>query len=159
MIVLSELIWDSLLDEFRWPRSAVERVAYIDGISFGDIQMATTLTLPNAQMHPRYFTVSAEAMSEAGQHFRPFGMERLIQVHTHPSSGVDHSPFDDENAYSQLDGSVSIVIPDHARHRPALTDCGVHIREPQGWRRLRTSEIDNFIRIVPGCLDFRRYVR
>lgn len=157
MIVLSQLIWETLLDEFRWPRGAVERVAYVDGVLCGDFQIAATLTFPNAQMHPTYFTVSGDAMSEAGKHFRRFGMERLAQVHTHPGHGVKHSPFDDENAYSQSDGSVSIVIPEHARHRPDLMDCGIHIREPRGWRYLSTAEIERAIRIIPGCLDFRRY--
>lgn len=157
MIVLSQLIWDTLLDEFRWPRSAVERVAYIDGIPAGDLQIATTLTIPNAEMHPTYFTVSADAMSEAGKHFRPFGMERLVQVHTHPGRSVKHSAYDDENAYSQADGSISIVIAEHARHRPDLMDCGVHVRDSKGWRSLAAREIERAIRIVPGRLDFRRY--
>jgi len=157
MIVLSQLIWDALLDEFRWPRSAVERVAYIDGIACGQVQIATTLTLPNAEMHPGYFLASGAAMSEAGQHFRPFGMQRLAQVHTHPGQDVDHSPFDDENAYSQLDDSVSIVVPSHARHRPNLNACGVHVRDAGGWRRLGVKEIERTIRLIPGCLDFRRY--
>ena len=157
MIILSQLILDILLDEFRWPRSAVERVAYIDGIACEDLQIATTVTLPNAAMYPRYFTVSGGAMSEAGRHFRPLGMQRLAQVHTHPGEDVNHSQFDDENAYSQLDGSVSIVMPHHARRRPALADCAVHVRDASGWRRLEIEEIDHFIRMIPGCLDFRRY--
>lgn len=157
MIVLSQLIWETLLDEFRWPRSAVERVAYIDGIAWAGISIATTLTFPNAEMHPTYFTVSGDAMSEAGQHFRRFGMERLAQVHTHPSRDVRHSPFDDENAYSQMDGALSIVLPNHARRRPDLTDCGVHLRDGSGWRRLGARDIEGIIRILPGCLDFRKY--
>jgi len=157
MIVLSQLLWDILLDEFGWPRRAVERVAYIDGIPCGDMQIATTLTFPDAKMHPGYFTVSADAMSEAGQHFRRFGMQRLAQAHTHPGSGVKHSPFDDENAFSQLDGSVSIVIPKHARYRPDVEDCGIHVRDSKGWRLLGKREIERAIRIIPGCLDFRRY--
>jgi hypothetical protein len=157
MIVLSELIWQALLDEFRWPRCAVERVAYIDGIVCGDIKLATTLTLPYAEMHPTYFAVSGEAMSEAGQHFRRFGMERLAQIHTHPGRDVRHSPFDDENAYSQIDGALSIVLPHHARRRPELSECGVHIRDDRGWRRLSVRDIEGAIRVLPGCLDFRRY--
>jgi len=159
MIVLSQLIWDTLLEEFRWPRSAVERVAYIDGISAGELQVATTLTFPNAEMHPSYFTVSAEAMSEAGKHFRLFGMERIAQVHTHPGPRVKHSPFDDESAYSQTDGAVSIVIAQHARQRPSLTNCGVHVRDANCWRCLTAAQIEQAIRLVPGCLDFRRYAR
>jgi hypothetical protein len=157
MIVLSEMIWDTLLDEFRWPRSAVERVAYIDGIDCGDLRIATTLTLPNVDMHPTYFTVSGDSMSEAGQHFRRLDMQRIAQVHTHPGRDVRHSSFDDENAYSQMNGAVSIVLPYHARPRPPLSECGVHLRGNCGWRRLSGREIENIIRILPGCLDFRRY--
>lgn len=157
MILLSQILFELLLDEFRWPRAAVERLAYIDGLGLGDLQIATTVTLPNAEMHPRYFTVSGAAMSEAGQHFRRFGMQRLAQVHTHPGIDVNHSPFDDENAYSQMDGALSIVMPSHACHRPILPDCGVHVREEAGWRRLSANEIETKIHMIPGCLDFRRF--
>jgi hypothetical protein len=157
MIVLSELIWETLLDELRWPRSGVERVAYIDGVACDDLKIATTVTLPDAAMHPTHFTVSGNGMSEAGQHFRPYGMERLAQVHTHPGRDVRHSPFDDENAYSQMDGAISIVLPHHARRRPELYECGVHVRDDTGWRRLDVREINDAIRILPGLLDFRRY--
>jgi hypothetical protein len=51
MILLSQMIWDMLLEEFRWPRSAVERVAYLDGVACDDLKIATTVTLPNAEMH------------------------------------------------------------------------------------------------------------
>jgi hypothetical protein len=151
------MLWEALLDEFRWPRTDVERVAYIDGVGCAEISVATTLTFPNAEMHPRYFSVSADAMSEAGQHFRRFGLERLAQVHTHPGRNVDHSEFDDENAYSQMNGAISVVLPHYARYRPELKDCGVHITDELGWARLGASDIQKFIRVVPGCLDFRRY--
>ncbi|TAM79800.1 MAG: hypothetical protein EPN47_18585 [Acidobacteria bacterium] len=156
MIELTELIWEKLLDEFRWPDTHVERVAYIDGVACGEVKVATTLTLPRAEMHPTYFTVSGEAMSEAGRHFRRFGMERFVQVHTHPGKDVRHSRFDSDNAYSQMDGAISIVLPYHARRRPKLSECGVYVRGEFGWRRLRVREIEHVIRILPGCLDFRR---
>lgn len=157
MIVLSELIWEALLDEFRWPRAALERVAYIDGVVCGDLKVATTVTLPVAAMHPTYFTVSGDAMSQAGQHFRRYGLERLAQVHTHPGRDVRHSRFDDQNAYSQMDGAISIVLPHHARRRPELNECGVHLRDGAGWRRLAATELEQTICALPGLLDFRRY--
>ena len=70
---------------------------------------------------------------------------------------MNHSDYDDENAYSQMDGALSIVMPHHARKRPTLIECGVHIREIKGWRRLDTKEVEQVIRLIPGCLDFRRY--
>lgn len=157
MMLLSQLLWDTLLDELRWPRRAVERVVYIDGFQFGETEIATTLTFPEAVLCPGYFTVSGAAMSEAGRHFREFGMQRLAQCHTHPGRDVRHSEFDDANAYSQMDGAVSIVIPYHARRRTPLFDCGVHVRTAAGWIRPRQRQIPKQIQIVPGCLDFRRY--
>jgi hypothetical protein len=157
MILLSELIWQALLDEFRSPRAAVERVAYIDGVACGALKVATTLTLPAAAMHPTYFTVSGDAMSQAGKHFRRYGMERLAQVHTHPGRDVRHSPFDDENAYSQMDGAISIVLPHHSRGRPELKECGVYLRDAAGWGRLAAKEAEHMICVVPGVLDFRSY--
>src|SRR5271168_2556850 len=153
MLILSEMFWDALLEEFRWPRRAVERVGYIDGFQFGERRVATTLTFPSAEMHATHFTVPGNAMSEAGKHFRRFGMVRLAQVHTHPGRDVTHSPFDDDNAYSQLGGSLSIVIPQHARYRPDLTHCGIHVRETAGWRLFNAKESAETILVVPGCLD------
>jgi hypothetical protein len=115
------------------------------------------VTLPDAAMHATHFIVCGDAMSQAGQHFRRYGMERLAQVHTHPGRDVRHSPYDDENAYSQLDGALSIVLPHHARRRPELRECGVHVRDDAGWRRLAVSEIEGTICVLPGLLDFRRY--
>ena len=36
MMILSQLLWETLLEEFRWPRRTVERVAYIDGFQSGE---------------------------------------------------------------------------------------------------------------------------
>jgi hypothetical protein len=66
MMILSQLLWETLLEEFRWPRRTVERVAYIDGYQCGETEIAVTVTLPNAAMYPTHFTVSGDAMSQAG---------------------------------------------------------------------------------------------
>jgi len=157
MIVVSDLFWGVLLDNFAWPKSRLERVAYIDGVAASDdLSVATTLVFPNAKLYERHFEVTAEAMSQAGRHFRAYHLQRVAQVHTHPGDWVDHSQYDDEMAYSQHLGAVSIVMPNHARSRPALSNCGVHVREEQGWRMLAQSEISSYISLVPGLLDFRR---
>lgn len=158
MIVLPDLLWDVLMQEFVWPRRKVERVGYIDGIDVSPgMSIATTLTFPAADLHPTYFEVSSEAMSQAGQHFREFGMVRLAQVHTHPGRDVRHSSWDDKMAYAQHDGAVSIVVPYHAAHRPELRECGVQIRQTIGWIRLKETRISDYIRIVPGFLDYRTF--
>lgn len=160
MIQIPDAIWARLLDEFERFPSGVERVGYLDGFRFPDSAVVTTAVFPDADCYPGYYTVSPEAMSEAGQHFRRHGMVRLAQVHTHGMSWVDHSPRDDAMAYSQLVGAISIVLPDHAKGRPLPTDrtVGVLIKEKEGWRRLPLDEVLQQIQVVPGFLDFRRKV-
>jgi hypothetical protein len=95
-------------------------------------------------------------MSEAGKHLFKFGIQRLAQLHTHGGSFIGHSCTDDSSAYSQRVGSVSVVVPRHAVRRPALRDCGVHVREKLGWRRLSRSEITGIFTIVPTLVRLQR---
>lgn len=155
MILIPESSWASLLDEFARVGRAVERVAYLDGIRQGSIGVVTSITIPEADLHPGHYDVSAEAMSQAGQHFRQYGLERLAQVHTHRGDWCNHSPRDDERAYSLRDGSVSIVLPHHALNRPGPADGVVHVRRAGQWQALSVDEASAFVRLVPSLLDFR----
>jgi len=135
-------------------------VAYLDGVRFRDSDgilqgVATTVTVPDTVTTPRNYTVSATAMSQAGEHFTVLGLVRLAQVHTHGQARVGHSPVDDGRAYSQRDGALSLVLPYHAVCRPSLRQAGVHLREPDGWRRITVDEIDGVVRLVPGLIDHR----
>lgn len=155
-LVLSEHLWRDVLDAFARQAPGLERVAFIDGFRVGDAAIATTATVPNADCHPHRYSVDADAMHEAGAHLQAFGMVRLAQVHTHGDNDLCHSRWDDARAYSQQDGAVSIVLPEHARTRPRPTDGAVHLRGPAGWRRLTPEEADAQVLLVPSMLDFRR---
>ncbi len=156
MIVVTETLWERMLVEFYRLGPSKERVAYLDGVPMQGGGVVTTLTLPDAVLEPRRYRISADAMSEAGGHLRAHRLRRLAQVHTHGRRGVDHSHDDDRRAYSQKDGAVSIVLPYHAKRKPEIADAGVHVREPAGWRRLEPSAVADYLRVVPGFLDFRR---
>lgn len=168
MLIVPEAIWAQMLDELARHRPGVERVAYLDGYRLGSSRdldgfeqvatstaVVTTIALPDAELHPGYFRVSAAAMSKVGAHLRRERMARLAQVHTHGDDWLDHSPIDDEDAYSQRIGSLSLVLPKHAVLRPTLHAAGIHVRERSGWRRLTSAEITESIHIVPSIYDFR----
>src|SRR4051812_39012907 len=155
MILLPNVHWDRLLAEFGKIRRRVERVGYLDGFQSNEVSVVTTVTVPDAELHPAYFDVRAEAMSEAGKHLRAFRLVRLAQVHTHPGDDTRHSWIDDTRTYSQVPGAVSIVLPRHARHKPGPHKGSVHIREPTGWRELSDGEARALIKIVPGACVFR----
>jgi hypothetical protein len=111
--------------------------------------------LPVAQSLPRSFQVPAEGMSAAGKHLRAHRLRRLAQVHTHPGEWTGHSPHDDERAYSQRPGAISIVLPNYARTMPTLAEAGVHVRGEDSWRELGPREVNAFVRVVPSLIDLR----
>jgi hypothetical protein len=156
VIVLPEQIWTALLDEFSRMSERNERVAFLDGVRVGDKGIVTTLTLPDADLDPEFYEISADAMSQAGQHLREHRLARLAQVHTHGGLMTAHSPFDDQLAYAQMTGAVSIVLPQHARFRPSPLEGTVHLKTETHWEALNASEAADFIQLVPSQLDFRR---
>jgi hypothetical protein len=160
VLSIPEPVWNNMLHAFATAPPGHERVAYLDGIRYRDRSGAvkavvTTVTVPDAVTSPGNYTVSAAAMAQAGEHFECLGLVRLAQVHTHGNFMLDHSDRDDQRAYSQLDGALSLVLPQHATGRPTPCQAGVHLREPAGWRRLAAQEISDVVRLIPGLIDLR----
>jgi len=155
MLTIPSLLWEGAIEAVRQPPHDRERVAYFDGLRFDGDGVATTLTLPEVDEHSLNFFVSAESMSRAGFHLRSHDLRRLAQLHTHPQSWTGHSPYDDEMAYSQRDGALSIVVPHFAGCAPSLADCGVHIRASRGWLELAPDAVAREIAIAPSVVDLR----
>ena len=156
MIVIPDLLWDRLLDEFARTNGPVERVAFLDGVRAGTTAVVTTLTIPDADLTPGYYETSAKAMSQAGAHLRQHRLARIAQVHTHGAGGCHHSSYDDEMAYSKRDGAISIVLPHHAAHRPAPHDGAIHRKAGDRWVILDPAEAAAEVHVLPALLDFRR---
>jgi hypothetical protein len=155
LITIPESLWEDMQSQFCKEMRLVEQVCYLDGVLTGDIGVVTTITIPCAKLEAGRFHVLPDAMSAAGKHLRSFRLRRLAQVHTHPSDWTGHSAWDDEWAYSQVPGAISIVLPNFGRERPGLNLAGVHLRTEEGWRQLSPEELPQYVRLVPGILDFR----
>ena len=119
--------------------------------------MVTTVVFPDAVLMPGTYDASAEAMSAAGQHMREHALARLAQVHTHGGAGCDHSGRDDEMAYTQREGAISIVLPNHAIARPRPLDGTVHLRTATDWTPLDPCEAERVVRLVPSVIDQRSH--
>ena len=159
MIAIPAWAWREVTGSFAAAAGTVERVAFLDGIPAGptalDGGVATTVTFPHADASDGHWDVDASEMSRAGRHLRLHGLVRLAQVHTHPSPWTGHSGEDDELAFSQVPGAVSIVLPSYGLTCPGLGDAGVHRREPGGWRALDRDEVARYVKIVPSTVDLR----
>ena len=154
MILIPDFIWNKMLQEFRRRWRRVEQVAYLDGMEFGKAGVVTTLTFPDATLGRGYFSVSSEAMDEAGQHLVP--LIRLAQVHTHPTNWVGHSEADDDLAYSHHDGAVSIIIPNYGKSDFSQDELGVLRCQDKCWRELSNSEKKAFLQFIPSYFDYRK---
>lgn len=153
-LVIPASAWENTVENLRRPPHDRERVVYLDGPAIpGGISVVTTVTVPATEKSAGHFRVTAANMSRAGKHLRRFKLLRLAQVHAHPTDWVAHSEYDDAMAFSQRDGAVSIVVPDYAGCAPGLSDCGVHIREPEAWRRLSKTEQTALLLIVPSMIQ------
>jgi hypothetical protein len=156
-LLLPAVAWELTAAALRQPPHDRERVVFLDGHRCADgADLVSTVTLPDADSYRGHYEISADEMSRAGRHLRRFGLVRLAQVHSHPASWTDHSPEDDAAAFSQRDGAISVVVPDYAGCVPGLADCGVHVREPRGWRRLSPTELAERILVLPSLIDLRR---
>lgn len=160
-LLLPARFWSRALVVLRERPNRRERVAYFDGAELLDEQgetvgVVTTLTVPHARSRAGFFDVSADDMSEAGRHFRPHGLVRLAQIHSHPGSWVGHSEVDDSQAYSQRQGAISIVVPNYALTAPGFMECGVHLRGTDAWVELNDEQKRSLIRVVPDEIDLRR---
>jgi proteasome lid subunit RPN8/RPN11 len=155
-LVIPEEQWAEMLARFAQQKPGDERIGYLDGFISNDLAVVTTVTIPEAECTPRYYTVKAEHMSEAGGHLRRFGMRRLAQVHTHGGADTTASRRDEQLAYSQRPGALSIILPFHAAQQPSPTSGSVNLRADDGWKRLTTQDAEESVLVVPSILDFRR---
>jgi hypothetical protein len=160
---IPQAVWNAVLDSFAQSKPGLERVAYLDGFlvdedgyqrtsTDSEIHVATTVVVPDADLQPRNYTVSAEAVSVAGRHLRTQRMTRVAQVHSHGHDWVEHSLTDDDCAYSQQPGAISIVVPFHGMTRPDPAACGVHLRTDTGWQRVQA---DSIVKVIPTVIDHR----
>lgn len=155
-LVIPEGLWAQLLDELARQRPGEERVAYLDGFVSDGVAVATTVTIPDAECTPGYYTVGPEQMSQAGAHLRRFAMRRVAQVHTHGGADTTASSRDERLAYSQRAGALSLVLPYHAVYRPSPHDGSVNLRTEDGWTRLSAAQSQDTVSLVPSMLDHRR---
>lgn len=160
---IPDALWCAVLELFATHPPGVERVVYLDGFPIDEsgyhgfdpdatVFVATTVVVPYALLTARNYAVATEAVSAAGRHLRVERMTRVAQVHSHGDNWLEHSPTDDDRAYSQRPGAVSIVVPFHGVNRPGVNECAVHLRTEAGWQRV---DADSIIKIIPAVLDHR----
>jgi hypothetical protein len=134
----------------------VETACFWFGVDAGRLQVVTTVALPKLYQTGGNYLVEMVSLRRLAAEMRSLGLTNLAQVHTHPSNWVEHSPYDDERAYSTRQGALSLVWADYGLQlRHDLSGLGIHERREGEWVRLSEAETNSRIRLVDDVADFR----
>jgi hypothetical protein len=134
----------------------VETACFWFGVDGGAAQVVTTVTAPKLYQTWGNYSVEMASLRRLAAAMRGQGLSNLSQVHTHPSSWVEHSPYDDDRAYSTREGALSLVWADYGLSLGYdLRGVGVHERRDGSWVLLGEHETKERIRLVDDFADFR----
>ena len=137
-------------------REGVETACFWFGVDAGQLQVVTTMALPKLYQTRGNYLVEMTSLRRMAAQMRLIGLTNLAQVHTHPTEWVNHSPYDDEHAYSTRHGSLSLVWPHYgATVGHDLHGIGVHERRNGEWSRLSEIQTKERIWLVDDLADFR----
>jgi hypothetical protein len=143
----------AVLRSFGTSKRPHEGVALWGGIETTQAKFVTTVIRPDAETGPGFFRIPHEAAARIGPAMRKAGVVYIAQVHSHPTyCSVDHSDGDDRDAFLKFQGLLSIVVPDYARGQSPLRpfeQCGVHLFEGEGFRRLSDETVQNAFTTLP----------
>lgn len=120
-----------------------------------DEKVVTTLINPYQRVSAGFFEIPHGGTRAMGAALASAALMNFAQVHTHPSSWVDHSGWDDDHAYSSANGALSIVWPHYGASLPRFDDWGVHERLNGAWARINGFTAARRVRVVPDVITLR----
>lgn len=136
--------------------SRSEGVVYWFGFESEENAVVTTLVVPDADTSWGCIKTSPQANAQALSAIVGTPLILLGQAHSHPGSGVRHSPTDDNETFASFDGAISVVVPHYGRDGINLETCGIHRHTGGAFRFIEPSEISEHIKALPGEVDFRK---
>lgn len=109
--------------------------------------LVRSVVVPRQENHWGNYYVSAQAMAEVALATNDTDWVNIAQLHTHPGTWVDHSPYDDRVANSIR--AISVVIPRYGRDASSWPSAlGVHEWQEGHWHRLDTATSASRIQVV-----------
>ncbi|MDQ4123242.1 MAG: hypothetical protein M3209_17535 [Acidobacteriota bacterium] len=133
-----------------------EGVVYWFGFELGEAAVVTTLVVPDADTSWGCIRTSPQANAQALFAIVGTPLMLLGQAHSHPGSGVKHSPTDDRETFASFEGAISVVVPNYGREQINLETCGIHRHLDGAFQYIETPEIFDHIQVLPGEADFRK---
>jgi hypothetical protein len=108
---------------------------------------AVEVSGPGFRSRPLYLSLSLATMSSLTSLAAELGVYLVGQIHSHPGQLLDLSELDEVRGIRAPD-YLSAVCPHYAQ-QPQVDwmDCGIHVYEGDGYRRLSDGEIERRITV------------
>jgi len=153
-LLVSSHLWSATLDAFRpYSRRGVEAGCFWYGTRNDDFALASSVAIPQQINRRQNFHIPADSLAEMTQAACASGLVAVAQIHTHPSTDVRHSPWDDAQIVSQ--NVWSVVLPNYGRQPLNFCDLGVHRFGDGRWARLTADEVNRTLLVQPLVVDTR----
>ena len=143
-IIPKQVITDSqkVIREYASLEPSNEGLVYWGGIKDGQTVTVTAVIAPETDSDYGRVSTSHKSNSEFVQVLNEKKIIQIAQVHSHPTSWVDHSAGDNAWAPFKIDGLISIVVPSYGKNEILpLTKCGVHRFEKTHFKRLSNKYV------------------
>jgi hypothetical protein len=135
---------EEILNDYRNLKESSEGLVYWAGYRKNKLITILGIVAPKIKSGPQNLDVENKFYARVIDFLSDNKLVQIGQVHSHPSSWVDHSIYDDKGATSKVNGLISIVVPNYGSvgMRP-LRKCGVHRFINGEFIRLSETYIDN----------------
>ena len=121
-------------------REQIEVVVFWSGLVRGLTRRMSHVWLPKQYSGSGLFMVPGEELFALNKEIYELGERLLAQVHTHPSLAF-HSSTDSEFAVTDMEGGLSVVVPEFGRVQvDSLEECAFFVFERRAWRELPKTE-------------------
>jgi hypothetical protein len=121
-------------------REEIEVVVFWSGFVHGQTRRMAHVWLPKQYSGAGLFMVPGDELFALNKEIYELGERLLAQVHTHPTLAF-HSSTDSEFAVTDMEGGLSIVVPEFGRVGvDSIEQCAFFVFESGGWRQLSKSE-------------------
>jgi hypothetical protein len=119
---------ESILREYGKKYDPNEGLVYWGGNKDANLVTVHAVIAPKTESSYGRVSTSHRANFDFVEYLNSYNLIQIAQVHSHPTSWVDHSNGDDEWAAFKIEGLLSIVVPEYgSKGMLPLTTCGVHL--------------------------------
>jgi hypothetical protein len=142
-------VTERVLEDYANLEPSNEGLVYWAGVKENEIIDVKMVIAPNTQSTYGSVKTSHFSNFDAILQMSKNNFVQIGQVHSHPTSWVDHSPGDNEYAAFKVNGLLSLVISNYCQNGMLpLVSCGVHRFESGRFIRLSNKYIETHFFVI-----------